>query len=150
MAYGSILEDVALAALQAFQAADFAPVAYTVCQQAIADPPGQRPLSKPSVREVDHTAEVLVRQACQIFVRGGEDVCAVVVFKDDVDTPEQNSISERILSDGREGRIQGLSAYESPSRVIPFSTDRLPMTSTGKIQRSALRTLVNSGLATSG
>ncbi len=71
--------------------------------------------------------------------RMGEEVCAVVIFKDGLLSQE---IIDRILEDGREGRIAGLSAFEAPRVVLPFEPEKLPMTSTGKVQRSALRDIV--------
>lgn len=78
--------------------------------------------------------------------RWGEDICAVVIFKESVSVSEHKAIAERILQAGSDGGIRNLSAYESPSEVIPFQAGGLPMTSTGKVQRGALRTLVNNGI----
>ncbi len=74
--------------------------------------------------------------------RMGEEVCALVIFKDEVPAQEESTVMERIVEDGRAGRIPGLSPFEAPGVVLSFPPDELPMTSTGKVQRSALRDIV--------
>ena len=73
--------------------------------------------------------------------RWGEDVCATIILKSDcADSPQQ--LAERITQRGQNGEIPGLSTYEAPARVIPISHADLPLTSTGKVQRSKLRETV--------
>ena len=74
--------------------------------------------------------------------RWGEDICAAVVFKGDLKPAEQATAANRIVEAGQAGHIPGLSAYEAPCRVVAISPDALPMTSTGKVQRSALRGVI--------
>ena len=74
--------------------------------------------------------------------RMGEEVCALVIFKEEVPAREEPAVRERIVEDGRAGRIPGLSPFEAPGVVLSFPPDELPMTSTGKVQRSALRDIV--------
>ena len=54
----------------------------------------------------------------------------------------QEEAAGRILNAGRAGNVANLSPYEAPCKTIPFNPDRLPMTSTGKVQRGALRRIV--------
>ena len=74
--------------------------------------------------------------------RWGQDVCAALVFRNGMAPGKQVEAAGRILSEGLAGNVANLSAFEAPCRTIPFSPDRLPMTSTGKVQRSALREIV--------
>lgn len=69
--------------------------------------------------------------------RWGEDVCAAVIFSESIDDPQK--MSDKIVQLGQSGDIQNLSTYEAPARVIPITPEDLPLTSTGKVQRSALR-----------
>jgi acyl-CoA synthetase (AMP-forming)/AMP-acid ligase II len=75
--------------------------------------------------------------------RWGEDVCAVVILRDSPAPEEQMEAAERIVVAAQAGDIAGLSPYEAPCRVIPVVRDRLPMTSSGKVQRSVLRGIVS-------
>ncbi len=72
--------------------------------------------------------------------RWGEDVCAAVVFRDGVEPTQETA--DRIVKTGQAGQIPGLSSYEAPCRVVPIHPDLLPITSTGKVQRSSLREIV--------
>lgn len=78
--------------------------------------------------------------------RWGEDVCAAVIFKPSV-TDNPKTEAERIVQLGQAGNIAGLSTYEAPAKVIPITQDDLPLTSTGKVQRSALRDIVQKWIA---
>lgn len=69
--------------------------------------------------------------------RWGEAVGAATIFNPSVKHPERTA--RDILRRGQTGQIPGLSAYEAPSRIIPITHEDLPLTSTGKVQRSALR-----------
>ena len=69
--------------------------------------------------------------------RWGEDVGAAAIFKPAVKHPDH--AARDILQRGQTGQIPGLSMYEAPSRIIPVAHEDLPLTSTGKVQRSALR-----------
>ncbi len=69
--------------------------------------------------------------------RWGEEVCAAVIFNTSVhDTQEA---ANKIVEKGQKGLIANLSTYEAPARVIAITQEDLPLTSTGKVQRSALR-----------
>ncbi|MDP6042507.1 MAG: class I adenylate-forming enzyme family protein [Candidatus Latescibacteria bacterium] len=72
--------------------------------------------------------------------RWGEDVCAAAIFKTTVDDPEQTA--QQIVEHGQNGKISGLSTYEAPSRIFPITHEDRPLTSTGKVQRSALRNTI--------
>lgn len=74
--------------------------------------------------------------------RWGQDVCAALVFRNGTAPAKQAEAAGRILSAGLAGDVANLSPFEAPCSTIPFSPDRLPMTSTGKVQRSALREIV--------
>ncbi len=74
--------------------------------------------------------------------RWGQDVCAALVFRNGMAPEIQEEAAGRILSAGRAGKVANLSPYEAPCKTIPINPDRLPMTSTGKVQRSALREIV--------
>lgn len=71
--------------------------------------------------------------------RWGEDVCAAAIFKSGINESEA---ARDILSRGQSGKIPGLSTYEAPSRVIPITSEARPLTSTGKVQRSALQDII--------
>ena len=48
-----------------------------------------------------------------------------------------------IFSDAdKAAKIPGLSTYEAPSRIIPITSEDRPLTSTGKVQRSALQEVI--------
>ena len=68
--------------------------------------------------------------------RWGEDVCAAAIFRSGIDESEA---TQDILRRGQSGQIPGLSTYEAPSRIIPITPEDRPLTSTGKVQRSALQ-----------
>ena len=68
--------------------------------------------------------------------RWGEDVCAAAIFKSGINPSES---ARDILERGQSGQIPGLSTYEAPSRIIPITSEDRPLTSTGKVQRSALQ-----------
>jgi len=72
--------------------------------------------------------------------RWGEDVCAAAIFKTTVEHPER--AAQQIVERAQKGKISGLSTYEAPSRVFPITHDDRPLTSTGKVQRSALRDII--------
>ena len=71
--------------------------------------------------------------------RWGEDVCAAAIFKSGID---QSEAARDILRRGQSGQIPGLSTYEAPSRIIPITSEDRPLTSTGKVQRSALQDMI--------
>ncbi|MCY3681326.1 MAG: class I adenylate-forming enzyme family protein [Gemmatimonadetes bacterium] len=71
--------------------------------------------------------------------RWGEDVCAAAIFKSGID---QSEAAQDILKRGQSGQIPGLSTYEAPSRIIPITSEDRPLTSTGKVQRSALQEII--------
>ena len=71
--------------------------------------------------------------------RWGEDVCAAAIFRSGID---QSEAAQDILRRGQSGQIPGLSTYEAPSRIIPITSEDRPLTSTGKVQRSALQEII--------
>ncbi len=71
--------------------------------------------------------------------RWGEDVCAAAIFKSGID---ESKSTRDILRRGQSGQIPGLSTYEAPSRIIPITPEDRPLTSTGKVQRSALQEVI--------
>ena len=74
--------------------------------------------------------------------RWGEEVCAAVIFNSSaLDTKQA---AENIVAVGQAGRIANLSTYEAPARVIAITPEDLPLTSTGKVQRGALREKIQS------
>lgn len=74
--------------------------------------------------------------------RWGQDVCAALVFRNGMAPEMQEEAARRILDAGRAGAVANLNPFEAPFKTIPFDPDRLPMTSTGKVQRSVLREIV--------
>ncbi|MDE2724980.1 MAG: class I adenylate-forming enzyme family protein, partial [Gemmatimonadota bacterium] len=71
--------------------------------------------------------------------RWGEDVCAAAIFRSGIDRSEA---AQDILRRGQSGQIPDLSTYEAPSRIIPITPEDRPLTSTGKVQRSALQEII--------
>lgn len=71
--------------------------------------------------------------------RWGEEICAAVVFDETVPAADRIRRAERLQAKAQAGEIPGLSTFEAPATVIPIDADDLPKTSTGKVQRSALR-----------
>ena len=71
--------------------------------------------------------------------RWGEDICAVAIFKSGINPSES---ARDLLERGQSGQIPGLSTYEAPSRIIPITSEDRPLTSTGKVQRSALQEII--------
>jgi long-chain acyl-CoA synthetase len=69
--------------------------------------------------------------------RWGEDVCAAVIFH--TATQDIAHAARNMIERGQAGLIANLSTYEAPARVIPITPEDLPLTSTGKVQRGALR-----------
>ncbi len=72
--------------------------------------------------------------------RMGEEIAAVIVPKKKLGRTEQSKLTEKIISDGKNNQIARLSPYEAPSKV--FFVDKLPLTSTGKIQRVEVKKMV--------
>ncbi|MSR71029.1 hypothetical protein EXS62_03265 [Candidatus Kaiserbacteria bacterium] len=70
--------------------------------------------------------------------RWGEDVGAAVVWKDGVETARAMHALKLRLLFGHEA----LSAYETPQYLATLRATDLPTTSTGKVQRTVLRTLL--------
>ncbi|OGY16707.1 MAG: hypothetical protein A2784_02275 [Candidatus Chisholmbacteria bacterium RIFCSPHIGHO2_01_FULL_48_12] len=66
--------------------------------------------------------------------RLGQEIGIVAVTK-------HPRVVDQILADANSDHIRGLSAYESPQAAIVVSAVELPKTSTGKVQRVALRQL---------
>jgi len=76
--------------------------------------------------------------------RWGEEVCAALVFENGLSSEDRSRAAEALIHSGQAGKIPGLSAFEAPAKAIPFEQDQLPMTSTGKVQRSKLRSILQS------
>ncbi len=74
--------------------------------------------------------------------RWGENICAALIFRNGLSPEAQTELARTIVQTGQDGRIPNLSAYEAPCKAVPFEKDNLPMTSTGKVQRSALRKII--------
>lgn len=74
--------------------------------------------------------------------RWGQEVCAALVFRNGLAPGMQKEAARRILNAGQAGTVANLSPFEAPFKTIPFDPDRLPVTSTGKVQRSVLREIV--------
>lgn len=74
--------------------------------------------------------------------RWGQEVCAALVFRNGMAPAMQKDAAGRILNSGQAGTVANLSPFEAPCKTIPFDPDRLPVTSTGKVQRSVLREIV--------
>ena len=71
---------------------------------------------------------------------GGEKTFVRQLFLSLVST--QSEAARDILRRGQSGQIPGLSTYEAPSRIIPIASEDRPLTSTGKVQRSALQEMI--------
>jgi len=71
-----------------------------------------------------------------------EEIAAVCIFEPGMSRDEQERLSQLIQSRAETGRIDGLSAYESPKYILPWDPAELPLTSTGKVQRLRLKELV--------
>jgi len=69
--------------------------------------------------------------------RWGEDICAAVVV--DGNTGDAARIIQTIYTMAQAGDISGLSSFEAPSKIVDVHPDDLPKTSTGKVQRAALK-----------
>ncbi|MDE3000897.1 MAG: class I adenylate-forming enzyme family protein [Gemmatimonadota bacterium] len=74
--------------------------------------------------------------------RWGQVVCAALVFRNGMTPERQEEAARRIRNAGQRGTVANLSPYEAPFKTIPFDPGRLPVTSTGKVQRSVLREIV--------
>lgn len=77
--------------------------------------------------------------------RYGEVVASVILFKNSLSKKKRVSLLKKIVRDGKKGKIEGLSDYESPSCVFELDGADLPRTVTGKIQRARLKDFFVSG-----
>lgn len=77
--------------------------------------------------------------------RYGEEVAVAVCWRDGVDTDAALRALKYTLLCGTDA----LSAYETPKRFASISADELPLTSTGKVQRTVLRKNLSSDRFTS-
>ncbi len=81
----------------------------------------------------------------QVYVIGyedkrfGEEIGAVIVFKDNVSKEKRKEIIKSITNNWKNTKIKNLSIYESPRKVVEISSSELPMTSTGKVQRTKIK-----------
>ena len=71
--------------------------------------------------------------------RFGEEICAVLVFREALASDARAQAVARIAARVREGRLRNLGKYESPAHFLALDDAELPKTSTGKIQRAVLR-----------
>jgi len=71
--------------------------------------------------------------------RFGEEICAVLVFRDGTDAAAQAAGTREIEARVKAGHLRNLGKYESPGYFVVFRDADLPKTSTGKIQRAVLR-----------
>ncbi len=75
-------------------------------------------------------------------VRYGEEVGAVIVWRENIDVPSAlRRLKLKLLE-----KNEVLSAYETPRYLTMIRAEALPMTSTGKVQRTALKKTVGSNL----
>ncbi|MDP2665273.1 MAG: fatty acid--CoA ligase family protein, partial [bacterium] len=70
--------------------------------------------------------------------RYGEEVGAAIVWKNGIESESAMRRLKLLLLTGNEF----LSAYETPSHLVTMRADELPMTSTGKVQRSILKKIL--------
>ncbi|MDA0709740.1 MAG: hypothetical protein O3B73_05955, partial [bacterium] len=80
--------------------------------------------------------------------RWGEEVCAAVIFQPFIE--DQKRAADHIVATGQMGRIANLSTYEAPARIMAITAEDLPLTSTGKVQRSVLRKKIQDRLNREG
>lgn len=82
----------------------------------------------------------------QVFVIGvpdkrfGEEMAAVICWKKEVDAEKEKLGLKQKLLQGTEI----ISTYESPKYIASIAPEEIPMTSTGKVQRSVLREKLDS------
>lgn len=74
--------------------------------------------------------------------RYGEDIGVVITLRDNLNRIDQQKIINMLKVTAKEGKIHGISAYESPSHILLVRFDQLPKTSTGKVQRVVIRSYV--------
>ncbi len=72
--------------------------------------------------------------------RMGEDVAAVIYFKQGFPEERRKGMLNQIIEDGRLGKL-GISRYEAPQKVFE-AKEELPKTSTGKIKRVEVKEMV--------
>lgn len=70
-----------------------------------------------------------------------EEIAAVVVFKKDCTTEQKELVLKRIVQWGQEGKLKGITKYESPSKAFEIKQG-LPKISVGKIQRVRVKEMV--------
>lgn len=93
---------------------------------------------------VENKVKQLSAAIDQVFVIGvedhryGEELAAVICWKDDVDIEKEKLLLKGILLAG----TSLLSTYETPQYLTSLDSKDLPMTSTGKVQRSVLKNTV--------
>ena len=74
--------------------------------------------------------------------RYGEDIGVVITLRDGLNAIDQQKVVHALKTAAKEGKIHGISAYESPSHILLVRFDQLPKTSTGKVQRVVIRSYV--------
>ncbi|OHA62097.1 MAG: hypothetical protein A3E07_03775 [Candidatus Wildermuthbacteria bacterium RIFCSPHIGHO2_12_FULL_45_9] len=78
--------------------------------------------------------------------RMGEEIAAVATVQKSVSQERAKELEIQIVRLGLEGKIEGLSRYESPVKAL-IVKENLPKTSTGKIQRVKVKEMVKDALA---
>lgn len=81
--------------------------------------------------------------------RYGEEICAVLVFPETLSDAERVAATERIAGRVKQGHLRNLGKYESPVYFTTFKDAELPKTSTGKVKRADLRSLLKDHCALS-
>jgi acyl-coenzyme A synthetase/AMP-(fatty) acid ligase len=76
-------------------------------------------------------------------IRYGEEIMAVLCFRDDFPQSQQKKIINSIKNPSKDKLIAELSHYEHPKKVLVVKAESLPRTSTGKIQRVEIKKLVH-------
>lgn len=86
--------------------------------------------------EIDHVCVVGYPDS-----RMGEDVGAVVYFRHNCSEQRKKEILNKMVEDGRLGKLEGISRYDAPQKVFEVR-EELPKTSTGKIKRVEVKEMM--------
>jgi long-chain acyl-CoA synthetase len=79
--------------------------------------------------------------------RFGQEVAVAVVFDETLPLDRRTALCEEIRHRALTGHITGISSYEAPRKVFDIPFSRLPMTSTGKVQRITIQKYVSEMLS---
>jgi len=74
--------------------------------------------------------------------RYGEEICAVVLFKDALNADAREAARAKLAARVKQGHLRNLGKYESPVFFVALDEAELPKTSTGKVQRAVLKDLL--------